>query len=470
VCLLLALTLILTGCDGYDSGSRHALVETVVGACYSELLFLPTTSSGFNSLSALHETRPVGYAELVRGNADFRLLWFGQIVSLFGHWFNLIASAALVAKLTESGFAVGALFVVRMLAPFLVSPFAGVVADRFNRKWILFWSDLVRAITVLGFLTVRDPDMVWLLYTLTAIQTGISGFYFTARTSILPDIVEERAVGTANAISSATWSVMLAVGAATGGLVAGTLGIWTAYLIDAATFLLSASFVAQIRYVDSSIPRHPDRSVRRVLAEHLVGFRVVFGSLGLLLIVLQKSMLMLFFGAAFQVILVAIAKSVFTIGSEGSLSVGVMFALMGLGTGIGPLAARVMTGDRPNRMHLAILLSYFLAATGLLVVSWLASLSWVLIGSFLVGLGNGQLWVFSTQLILQRAPAAARGRVLAAEFGFFSLASAVSAALAGAALDWGVGIGDLLCWMAAFSALPALGWGAWAMGERNNPL
>ena len=415
-----------------------------------------------------HETRPVGYAELVRGNANFRLLWFGQIVSLFGHWFNLIASAALVAKLTESGFAVGALFVVRMLAPFLASPFAGVVADRFNRKWILFWADLVRAITVLGFLLVRDPSMVWLLYALTAVQTGISGFYFTARTAILPDAVEERAVGTANAIMSATWSVMLAVGAGTGGLVAGTMGIWSAYVVDSVTFFLSAAFVFRVRLEAALVVRHVDRSVRRVLAEHVVGFRVVFGSLGLLLIVLQKSMLMLFFGAAFQVILVAIAKNVFTIGSEGSLSVGIMFAAMGLGTGIGPLAARVITGDRPRRMGLAILMSYVLAGAGLIVVSWLSSLSLVLVGSFLVGLGNGQLWVFSTQLILQRAPAAARGRVLAAEFGFFSLASAVSAAVAGAALDLGIEIGHLLCWMAALSTLPGLIWGAWAVSDRGD--
>lgn len=417
-------------------------------------------------MSAPHEARPVGYVELVRGNTNFRLLWFGQIVSLFGHWFNLIASAALVATLTESGLAVGALFVVRMLAPFLASPFAGVVADRFHRKWILFWADLVRAITVLGFLFVRNPDMVWLLYSLTAIQTGISGFYFTARTAILPDIVEDRAVGTANAISSATWSVMLAVGAATGGLVAGTFGIWAAYLIDATTFLFSAAFVFQIRLATATPVRHLDQTVRRVMAEHLVGFRVVFGNPELLLIVLQKSMLMLFFGAAFQVILVAIAKNVFTIGSEGSLSVGMMFALMGLGTGIGPLAARAMTGDHPNRMHLAILLSYLLAAVGLLVVSDLSSLTTVLAGSFLVGLGNGQLWVFSTQLILQRTPAAVRGRVLASEFGFFSLASAISAALAGAALDVGFEIGALLCWMAALSTVPALVWGIWTFGQR----
>jgi hypothetical protein len=71
-----------------------------------------------------------GYLELFRGNGDFRNLWYGHVVSLFGDWFNLIASASLVSSLTGSGLAVGGLFVVRMLAPFLVSPIAGVAADR----------------------------------------------------------------------------------------------------------------------------------------------------------------------------------------------------------------------------------------------------------------------------------------------------------------------------------------------------
>ena len=127
--------------------------------------------------------KPAAYSELIRENANFRLLWLGQIVSLFGDWFNLIASAALVATLTESGFAVGGLFMVRMLAPFLASPLAGVVADRFNRKQVLFWTDVLRGVTVFGFLLVRDASWVWLVYTLTAIQLGISGFFFTARTA-----------------------------------------------------------------------------------------------------------------------------------------------------------------------------------------------------------------------------------------------------------------------------------------------
>lgn len=169
----------------------------------------------------------VGYVALVRGNRAFRQLWFGQIISLLGDWFNLIAAASLVAELTQSGLAVGGLFVVRMLAPFLMSPIAGVVADRYNRKRILVATDVSRAAVVLFFLLVREPGHVWLLYVLTAVQLGISGFFFPTRNAILPDLVSDRELGAANALSSATWSVMLALGAALGDLVSGTWGTRT---------------------------------------------------------------------------------------------------------------------------------------------------------------------------------------------------------------------------------------------------
>ena len=90
------------------------------------------------------EKRKSGYLQLIKSNRSFRYLWAGQIISLTGDWFNLIASAALIATLTQSGTAVGGLFVVRMLAPFLVSPIAGVVADRYNRKKIAITTDLLR--------------------------------------------------------------------------------------------------------------------------------------------------------------------------------------------------------------------------------------------------------------------------------------------------------------------------------------
>ena len=101
-----------------------------------------------------------GYVNLVRTNRSFRYLWYGQIISLLGDWFNLIASATLIGELTNSGLAVGGLFVVRMLAPFVVSPFAGVAADRTNRKHLLILADVGRAVVVMGFLLVRRPQDV----------------------------------------------------------------------------------------------------------------------------------------------------------------------------------------------------------------------------------------------------------------------------------------------------------------------
>jgi MFS family permease len=192
--------------------------------------------------------KPVGYLELVKNNNNFRNLWYGQIVSLFGDWFNLIASAALISNLTQSGMAIGGLFVLRMLAPFLVSPFAGVAADRYNRKWVLVLTDFSRALVVLGFLFVRSSDQIWLLYVLTFIQLGISGFFFPTRNAILPDIVSGKELGAANALSSLTWSVMLAVGAALGGIVAGQWGIYPAFIIESHTINVSAIFINPVNY------------------------------------------------------------------------------------------------------------------------------------------------------------------------------------------------------------------------------
>src|SRR5688572_25156843 len=81
------------------------------------------------------------YFSLVRDNRNFRHLWLSQVVSQLGDWFNLIASAALIAKASDSGLAIGGLFLARLLPPFLLGPWAGVVADRFDRRKIMIVTD-----------------------------------------------------------------------------------------------------------------------------------------------------------------------------------------------------------------------------------------------------------------------------------------------------------------------------------------
>ncbi len=417
------------------------------------------------------EIKAVGYVQLVRENANYRFLWSGQIVSLLGDWFNLIASAALVASLTQSGIAVGGLFVVRMLAPFLVSPFAGVAADRYNRKHLLIATDIARAITVFAFLLVREPGQVWLLYVLTAIQLAISGFFFPTRNAILPDIVVREELGAANALSSATWSVMLALGAALGGIVAGQWGVYPAFIIDGLTFLLSAVLIARIVYHHQPALEASEQNIGAALRQYVDGLRYLRRHKDNLVIALHKGAFALVAGGAFAVIQVALSEEVFVIGEGGGTGLGLLYATMGIGTGLGPIIARRFTGDRDGPLRFAIALSYGIAALGIAMMAPLSNFSVVLVGTVLRGIGGGIGWVFATQLLLQFVPDRVRGRVFSTEFAFFTLMSAVSSAAGGWLLDnTSLGISGLLWLMAGALLVPGILWALWSFVWRSPPI
>jgi MFS family permease len=410
---------------------------------------------------------PTGYLALVRANENFRNLWYGQVVSLFGDWFNLIASASLVASLTGSGLAVGTLFAVRMLAPFLISPVAGVAADRFDRRKLLIATDLVRAVVVLGFLFVRTEGDVWLLYVLTAVQLAMHGIFFPTRVAILPDLVGSHELGAANTITSATWSVMLATGAAVGGLVAGGWGVYPAFVVDSLTFLVSAVFLYRISYRRPASPA-TGVSVKSALKDTLDGLSYLKAHRDVLAIVLQKASLTLFVAGAYEVAQVAISKDVFVIGQGGGIGLGILYAFIGLGSGVGPVASRGITGDRDRPMRIAIFLCYLAMALGLAIVASLRSFPWVLLGTTIRAMGGGTLWVFSTQLLLHLVPAEVRGRVFATEFALLTLSMATSAALGGWALDRAaLGVADLLHIMAGAILLPGALWGWWMLRSRG---
>ena len=91
-------------------------------------------------------SEPVGYWALLRDNARYRRLWAGLVVSMAGDWFRTIALYHLVLRLTgASGLALSGVVLAQTLSLFLLSPVAGVVADRVSRKAIMIAADLVRA-------------------------------------------------------------------------------------------------------------------------------------------------------------------------------------------------------------------------------------------------------------------------------------------------------------------------------------
>ncbi len=415
-----------------------------------------------------HSTeRPSGYLQLIRGNKAFRHLWAGQIVSLTGDWFNLIASAALIATLTQSGTAIGGLFVVRMLAPFLVSPIAGVVADRYSRKSIVISTDILRCFVVLGFVLVREPEHVWLIYVLTAVQSASQGFYFPAWNSMLPDITKLHELSIANALSSATWSVMLAFGAALGGLVSGTIGVYPAFVIDAVTFLVSALILFRMPYL-STLTGASDQSILAGIQQYLDGLNYLRKHIDTFSIAIHKGLLGLMIIGLYQVVQVAIAEQCFPIGEGGSISLGLIYVMSGIGSGIGPILGRNWARDRDRRLRLMIALGYVSALAGFLISATLISLPVVLFGGLLRGIGGGLIWVLGTQLLLQIVPNEVRGRVFSTEFALYTLFAAVSSGVTGWLIDTSINVSEILLLSSALLMIPITLWLLWIFfGKRD---
>jgi len=388
------------------------------------------------------------YLLLLRKNQNYRFLWLGSVISQLGDWFNLIASAELITEITNTGIAISYLFLARFLPLFLFSPLAGVLADRYNRRTILIVSDLLRALTVLGFLLVRSQQHVWLLYALTVLQFALSALFTPARSAVLANVVAPDDLVTANALDSFTWSTMLALGAFLGGAVAAVFGRETAFVMDAATFLLSAWVISRVAVPVRQRGGLPDQGG---WLDFIDGFRYLWQEPFILGISLVKGAGSLIWGAI-NVLEVTFADQVFPLQhpaivrfvraeDSGTAALGLIYVVSGLGTGLGPLLLRRWLGEVPLRLMWGITAGFVLMASGILALSVAPTFPLFLLGTLTRTVGTGTVWVFSAVLLQMLIPDRFRGRVFAFEFTVLTLTQSISILGAGFFQDqfsWGV--------------------------------
>lgn len=361
------------------------------------------------------------------------------MVSLLGDWFNLIASAALVTELTSSGVAISYLFLVRFLPMFLFSPIAGVIADRYDRRSIMILADLLRAVTVLGFLLIHTAGQLWLFYVLTATQFMLSALFVPARSAALANIVEQKDLVAANALDSFTWSTMFALGAFLGGVIATLFGNQTAFVMDAATFVLSALLVSRI-----VMPRRERTSASASGGGWLElkdGIRYLWHFPFLLAISFVKAAGSFVWGAinvlevSYADIVYPLSSTAFTqwlsIEDGGTATLGLIYVASGLGTGLGPLLMRRWLGDAKKRLMVGISIGFFLTATGILALGLVNNLPAFLGATFVRTFGTGTIWVFSAVLLQVMVPDNVKGRVFGFEFAALTLTESISVLAAG---------------------------------------
>jgi MFS family permease len=193
----------------------------------------------------------VTYRQLLAGNADFRRLWTGQVVSEIGDWLNNIAVLALAIQLAGAGrvgLAVAAYAIARHLPLFLFGPVAGVVVDRVNRRRVMIAADLARAVLALGFLLANRFLSLALVYVVGASLFSVSAFFNAAKRASIPNLVSgAEELLSANSLSASTTAATIAVGSGLGGVVATAVGRDTVFVLNALTFLASAEMIRRIR-------------------------------------------------------------------------------------------------------------------------------------------------------------------------------------------------------------------------------
>ncbi len=380
------------------------------------------------------------YIRLLNSNRDFAKLWGAQLVSLLGDWFSTIVVSALIISYTEGtgyqGIAVSGFLIARMLPPLLVRPWAGVLADRFDRKRLLILSDLLRAVAVLGLLFAsQSRDYLPLIYVVVIIQFLISSVFEPARNAIMPSILYRHQLIVGNTLSSVTWSAMLAVGAISGGLVAEIFGTQIALLIDAMTFVLSAILVMLIVIPDSprsEIGQQPrevrDKAERTVMD----GFRYLRRhpeTAAALMVKAGQSI------TSSDALLIFFGTQVFVLGDRGITSMAILWAAFGVGAIIGPLIANRFSDDSVRVLRRLIGVGFALIALGWLFWGMAPSLEFLALAVVVRAMGGSINWTYSSVIIQQQVHDEYLGRMFSLDFAGFELVQTLGILVVGLAID-----------------------------------
>lgn len=353
---------------------------------------------------------------------------------MLGEWFNTIALFLLIFEYTESEFLLGLLFTMRMLCFAAFQPFGGLLADRLNRKTIMVWTNILQVGLALSFLLIDGKNHIVWIYVLTGAMMIMHGMYVTAERAALPNIVPAEHLATANALDAASWSTALCLGAMLGGIVVEIWGTDAAFIIDAVTFAFGAYLLRNL-----SIPQTIGNEMKGPLLATAFtnikkGWKRIIGEKRLLRIVFAKSSWNIAGGGLAGVFLVVAGSDIDGFGM--ALGFGIFFFARGVGTGIGPIAARAFLTNE-ERWPVMVGLLVMLSGAFYFLVGWTLGVSLFLTISLvmLAHAASGANWVLSTILTQKWVEDEVRGRVFSMDMLLMSLAFSLSSATAGYLLE-----------------------------------
>jgi MFS family permease len=365
--------------------------------------------------------------KMLKTNADMRRVFMAQVISYLGDWFSFVAIIGLVDDLTGSQFLISLVVVAFSLPSFLASPIAGSMVDRFDRRRILVVVSVVQSVAALGLLLV-GKDTIWLAFLAQSTVSALAAVVGPATEASIPNIARNKEeLAFANSLLGSTWGVMLAVGAAVGGVFAAVFGRDAAFIANGISFALAAILFSRIK-----TPMQQERDVQsqrqriRPIADMREAITHSRQDPVLMALIFSKTTFAIGAGVVSQ--LAVLASDVF---NGGDASRGLLIGIRGVGTGLGPLIAMRYTHGQLSKV-LTICGFASLAFSGFYFIgAWMPTLWLTAIFVMLAHLGGGAQWTLSSYGLQLRSPDHIRGRILAGDFALVTLMLSVTSALAG---------------------------------------
>jgi len=263
-------------------------------------------------------------------------LWIAQIVSILGDWTYFVAISAMFYNFTQSSEGIVKFKSVQTLALLLSAPFIGVMVDRINRKYLMIASELINIVVLVVLLIFPNHLIFYIVGISISIVNSLFG---TAKTSFLPDVIDEEQLVTANSVSSTTSNLMLIFGGALGGIIVATGGYRLAFMINIISCIISSTLLCFVKYKDI---RKPTKETKEKTS-YLGGFKSSFSGMykdieycvkylqdqKAIMAIIWMFVLLSFGAGAINVLSIVFANQVLLVGSKGY---GFLLTAQGIGS------------------------------------------------------------------------------------------------------------------------------------------
>ncbi len=317
-------------------------------------------------------------------NPAYRTYFLGVLGQFASMSMQMVTGSYLIYQLTDSSALLGTMSLANAIPMVLMSMFGGAIADRLQKKQILFWGLLASAFVALGvavalatgFLSREHAGSWWILVASSFAMGTAMGFALPARMAIIPEIVNHEKVTNAVALNTLGMNVMSLLAPAAAGFLIDSVGFAAVYFAMAALNFYAATLVFFIPRTSPS-----GNQTGSILNDIKEGFRYIRRDRQIFFI-LGFTLLMVVLSMPYQQMLPIYVDNILHVGATG---MGILLSVSGAGALVGSLA---IAGLPNKKRGLLLLLSGFVSAIGLIVFAF--SSVWAISLIFIVFVGLGQ--------------------------------------------------------------------------------